>query len=226
MLFGPFWPPYTGQIHAQSVASTLFGQSLMASSPKYAEFGVGDPLLAWGADLGAFLRPVLLRDALGNPHERHPKRRPQTRQHERERPDRRRQQRYLHHHQGRDQPAFSGHGGGGDLQHVEADGRSYGGEAPAVRRISEMKCGPSTPRSIRSPRATAAKRSARIPAEASIRDIVSQPPASFRACRCLRVPKSLPRMPKASMPTSAARPSASPNQGRSRSAGCTYFMMG
>src|SRR5215213_3670282 len=27
MLFGPFWPPYTGQIHAQSVASTLFGQS-------------------------------------------------------------------------------------------------------------------------------------------------------------------------------------------------------
>src|SRR5215210_9341028 len=28
MLFGPFWPPYTGQIHAQSVDSTLFGQSL------------------------------------------------------------------------------------------------------------------------------------------------------------------------------------------------------
>src|SRR5215208_5055036 len=131
MLFGPFWPPYTGQIHAQSVASTLFGQSLMASSPKYAEFGVGDPLLAWGADLGAFLRPVLLRDALGNPHERHPKRRPQTRQHERESPDRRGQQRYLHHDEGTDHPALLDHGGGGDLQHVEEDGRSYGGEAPA-----------------------------------------------------------------------------------------------
>jgi hypothetical protein len=49
----------------------------------------------------------------------------------------------------------------------------------AVRRIREMKCGPSTPRSIRSPRATAASRSARIPAEASIRDSVSQPPAAL-----------------------------------------------
>ena len=45
----------------------------------------------------------------------------------------------------------------------------------AVRRIREMKCGPSTPRSIRSPRATAAKRSARIPAEASI-STPNQPP--------------------------------------------------
>jgi hypothetical protein len=26
MLFGPFLPPYTGQVHAQSVASILFGQ--------------------------------------------------------------------------------------------------------------------------------------------------------------------------------------------------------
>src|SRR5215212_3846259 len=102
----------------------------MASSPKYAEFGVGDPLLAWGAELGAFFRPVLLRGALGNPHERYPKRRPQTREHEREGPDRRRQQRYLHHHEGRDHQPLSGHGGGGDLQHVEGDGRRYGGEAP------------------------------------------------------------------------------------------------
>src|SRR5215213_1027190 len=34
MLFGPFWPPYTGHIHAQSVASTLFGQSLCVVGPK------------------------------------------------------------------------------------------------------------------------------------------------------------------------------------------------
>src|SRR5829696_416613 len=26
VLFGPVWPPYTGQIHARSVARTLFGQ--------------------------------------------------------------------------------------------------------------------------------------------------------------------------------------------------------
>src|SRR3954453_21300036 len=104
----------------------------MASSPKYAEFGVGEPLLAWGADLvGAFLSLLFLRDALGNPHERHPQSRPQTRQHEREGPDRRRQQRYLHHDEGRDQPALLDHGGGGDLQHVEGDGRPYGDETPA-----------------------------------------------------------------------------------------------
>src|SRR5215213_6898512 len=36
MLFGPFWPPYTGQIHAQSVASTLFGQSQKSNSRKFA----------------------------------------------------------------------------------------------------------------------------------------------------------------------------------------------
>jgi hypothetical protein len=34
MLFGPFWPPYTGQIHAQSVANTLFGQSQKENSAK------------------------------------------------------------------------------------------------------------------------------------------------------------------------------------------------
>src|SRR5215213_11417607 len=36
MLFGPFWPPYTGHIHAQSVASTLFGQSQKSNSRKFA----------------------------------------------------------------------------------------------------------------------------------------------------------------------------------------------
>src|SRR5215212_2886153 len=36
MLFGPFCAPYTGHIHAQSVASTLFGQSLKVNSPKFA----------------------------------------------------------------------------------------------------------------------------------------------------------------------------------------------
>src|SRR5215208_6187395 len=87
--------------------------------------------LALGAHAGAFLRLVLLRGTLGNPHESHPKRRPQRREHERESPDRRRQQRYLHHHEGRDHQPFPGHGGGGDLQHVEGDGRRYGGEAPA-----------------------------------------------------------------------------------------------
>src|SRR5215218_7635222 len=199
----------------------------MASSPKYAEFGVGEPLLAWGAELGAFFRPVLLRGALGNPHERHPERRPQTRQHERESPDRRRQQRYLHHDEGRDHQHFPGHGGGGDLQHVEADGRRYGGEAPAGGEADQRDVvRPLNPRSIRSPRATAAKRSARIPAEASIKDIVSQLPASFSAWRCWRVPKFLPRMPKASITTSATSPTATPNQGRSRSAGWTYFMIG
>src|ERR671917_1631867 len=96
----------------------------------------------------------------------------------------------------------------------------------AVRRIREIKCGPSIPRSIRSPRPTAASRSARIPAEASIRDIVSHTPASLMALRCARVPKSLPKMPKASMPTSAVNPTATPNQGRSRSAGWTYLMIG
>src|SRR5215213_659465 len=35
MLFGPFWPPYTGHIHAQSVASTLFGQSRKGRSRKF-----------------------------------------------------------------------------------------------------------------------------------------------------------------------------------------------
>src|SRR5215212_5702002 len=35
MLFGPFWPPYTGHIHAQSVASTLFGQSLRETVWKF-----------------------------------------------------------------------------------------------------------------------------------------------------------------------------------------------
>jgi hypothetical protein len=34
MLFGPFWSPYTGQIHAQSVASTLFGQSRKVNPEK------------------------------------------------------------------------------------------------------------------------------------------------------------------------------------------------
>src|SRR5215213_2704120 len=109
----------------------------MASSPKYAEFGVGDPLLAWGAELGAFFRPVLLRDALGNPHERYPKRRPQTRQHERESPNRRGQQHYLHHDEGRDYPAFIGHRGGGDLQHIEEDPRRYGGEAPTGGKANQ-----------------------------------------------------------------------------------------
>src|SRR5215218_7753016 len=156
--------------------------------------------LALGADLGAFLRLVLLRGALGNPHERHPKRRPQRREHKRECPDRRRQQRYLRHDEGTDHQPFPGHGGGGDLQHIEDDGRRYSGEAPAGGEADQRDVvRPLNPRATRSPRATAAKRSARIPAEASIRDIVSQPPASFSAWRCLRVPKSLPRMPKASM---------------------------
>src|SRR5687767_6881342 len=44
--------------------------------------------LALGAHSGTFLRLVLLRGALGNPHERHPQRRPQRREHEREGPDR------------------------------------------------------------------------------------------------------------------------------------------
>src|SRR5215217_1218298 len=43
MLFGPFWSPYTGQIHAHSVASTLFGQSLQ----KLSEKGLGATLRAW-----------------------------------------------------------------------------------------------------------------------------------------------------------------------------------
>ncbi len=35
MLFGPFWALYTGQIHAQSVASSLFGQSRKVNSQKF-----------------------------------------------------------------------------------------------------------------------------------------------------------------------------------------------
>jgi hypothetical protein len=46
----------------------------------------------------------------------------------------------------------------------------------AVSLTSEMKCGPST-RSSRSLRATAASSSARMAAEASIRDVVSHTPA-------------------------------------------------
>src|SRR5215213_1940243 len=41
MLFGPFWPPYTGQIHAQSVASTLFGQSRKDNSRKFGDTKAG-----------------------------------------------------------------------------------------------------------------------------------------------------------------------------------------
>ena len=36
MLFGPICAPNSGKIHAQSVASTLFGQSLKANSRKFA----------------------------------------------------------------------------------------------------------------------------------------------------------------------------------------------
>jgi len=46
-LFGPFRPPYSGHIHARSIAHTLFGQflngvlgswtSALRSSPKFAE---------------------------------------------------------------------------------------------------------------------------------------------------------------------------------------------
>src|SRR5215207_9579046 len=84
-------------------------------------------LLLLGAALGAFLRLGLLGGTLRNPHERYPKRRPERRQHEREGPDRRGQQRYVRHDEGRDHPAFLDHGGGGALQHVEQDGRRYGG---------------------------------------------------------------------------------------------------
>jgi hypothetical protein len=63
-------------------------------------------------------------------------------------------------------------------------------------------------------------------AEASIKDTVSQLPALLSALRCSRVPKFLPKIPKASMPTSDTSPTATPNQGRSRSAGCTYSMIG
>ena len=82
----------------------------------------------------------------------------------------------------------------------------------AVSLTSEMKCGPST-RWSRSLRATAAKSSARIAAEASIRDVVSHTPALLSALRCSRVPKFLPRTLMASMPAKAARPTATPSQG-------------
>src|SRR3712207_3123184 len=87
--------------------------------------------LVLGAEVGTFLRFVLLlRGALRHAYERHPQRRPQRRQHERESPDRRSQQNYLHHYEGGDRPTSPDHRGGGDLEHIEQDGRRYGGEAP------------------------------------------------------------------------------------------------
>jgi hypothetical protein len=95
-------------------------------------------LLVLGADIfGPFFRFVLLRGALRNSHERYPRRRQQRRQHERESLDRHGQQRYLHHDEGGNHPAFLDHGGGGDLQNVEQDGWRYGGEAPAGGKANQ-----------------------------------------------------------------------------------------
>src|SRR5215216_4415351 len=93
--------------------------------------------LPLGADLGASLRLGLLGGALRYPYERYPQRRPQRRQHERESPNRRGQQHYLHHDEGGNHPAFLDHGGGGDLQHIEQDCRRYGGEASTSGKANQ-----------------------------------------------------------------------------------------
>src|SRR5215213_2991730 len=127
-LINPYSPECVEGVFSE-VELRLYG--VLRSSQR--ETGSKTVPLAPGAHPRALLRLllVLLRGALRNPHERHPKRGPQTRQHERESPGRRRQQRYLHHDEGRDNQPFPGNGGGRNLQHVEDDGRCYGGEAPA-----------------------------------------------------------------------------------------------
>ena len=62
-------------------------------------------------------------------------------------------------------------------------------------------------------RKTAAKRSVRIAADVSIRDVVSHTPAELSCLRWSRVPEVLPKTLMASIPAGVASPTATPYQG-------------